>query len=64
MKIVKTFALLILVTSLISCNNQGVSQKSLETEIDSVSYALGLNMATQLKSNFKEVKKIFLFKDI
>ncbi|MFT4576123.1 MAG: FKBP-type peptidyl-prolyl cis-trans isomerase [Polaribacter sp.] len=57
MKIVKTFALLILVTSLISCNNQGVSQKSLETEIDSVSYALGLNMATQLKSNFKEVKK-------
>jgi FKBP-type peptidyl-prolyl cis-trans isomerase len=56
MKTVKTFALFILVTSLVSCNNQGVSQKSLETEIDSVSYALGLNMATQLKSNFKEVK--------
>jgi FKBP-type peptidyl-prolyl cis-trans isomerase len=57
MKIVKTFALLILVTNLVSCNNQQAGEKSLETEIDSVSYSLGLNMATQLKANFKELKK-------
>lgn len=54
MKTVKTLALLILTISFVSCNNQATISKSLETELDSVSYALGLNMATQLKTNFKE----------
>ena len=54
MKTVKTLALLILTISFLSCNNQGTTNKSLETEIDSVSYAFGLNMATQLKINFNE----------
>ncbi|MBL4905580.1 MAG: FKBP-type peptidyl-prolyl cis-trans isomerase [Flavobacteriaceae bacterium] len=54
MKSIKTLALLIVTISLISCGNQISNKKSLDTEIDSVSYALGLNMAMQLKSNFKE----------
>jgi FKBP-type peptidyl-prolyl cis-trans isomerase len=54
MKTVKTLALLILTISFLSCNNQGTTNKPLKTEIDSVSYALGLNMAVQLKVNFKE----------
>lgn len=57
MKIVKTLTLLILTVGLASCNTQGIGKKSLETEIDSVSYALGLNMASQLKLNFKEVNE-------
>ncbi len=57
MKKVKKVTLLVLVTIFVSCNPQGNSQKSLETEIDSVSYSLGLNMALQLKANFKNVEK-------
>ena len=57
MKIVKSIIILFLITNLVSCNTQEVSKKSLETELDSVSYALGLNMASQLKANFKDVNK-------
>lgn len=54
MKTLKTLVLVMLTMSLVSCGNLGNSSKSLNTELDSVSYALGLNMAMQLKSNFKE----------
>jgi FKBP-type peptidyl-prolyl cis-trans isomerase FklB len=36
-----------------SCNNNGATKKSLDTELDSVSYAIGLNMAFGLKQNLK-----------
>lgn len=45
----------IAVTTLVSCNNQTSNVKSLETSVDSVSYAIGLNMANQLKTGFPEV---------
>lgn len=55
MNIIKN-TLVILVTSvLFSCGNQVKEVKSLETDIDSVSYAVGLNMSNQLKNSFKEV---------
>jgi FKBP-type peptidyl-prolyl cis-trans isomerase len=57
MKIVKTLALVFLVTSLVSCNSKEFNKKSLKTEIDSVSYALGVNMASQFKENFKEINR-------
>ena len=50
----KTFEIIaIALVSLVvfSCNNS-VSKKSLETEIDSVSYALGMDMAYKIKANF------------
>ena len=43
-----------------SCGNQVKDVKSLETELDSVSYAVGLSMSSQLKSNFNEVNKTLL----
>ena len=57
MKKLNTLLVAGLALSMISCNNQGTQVKSLETEIDSVSYALGLNMSAQLKTNFEEVNK-------
>ena len=57
MKKLNTLILAIAAFSMVSCNTQGVGKKSLETELDSVSYALGVNMATQLKANFKDVNK-------
>ncbi len=56
MKIVKYLIGVIIIVSLGSCNNQGgVSQKSLENEIDSVSYSLGLDMAIRAKANFSDI---------
>jgi FKBP-type peptidyl-prolyl cis-trans isomerase FklB len=60
MKIVKNLVVLALSTTLFSCGNQVKEVKSLETELDSVSYAVGLSMSGQLKSNFNEVNKALL----
>ena len=54
MKVIKFFAVAIVVVALTSCNGQSVTNKSLETELDSVSYAIGLDMAIKLKANFDE----------
>jgi FKBP-type peptidyl-prolyl cis-trans isomerase FklB len=47
-----------------SCGNQAQDVKILETELDSVSYAVGLSMSGQLKSNFSEVNKSILAQGI
>lgn len=57
MKVVKLFVVVVFATSLFSCNQSTVANKSLETELDSVSYAIGLDMAMKLKANFSEVDK-------
>lgn len=54
MRILKNFAMLVAVTSLISCNNKPKEVTTLKTEIDSASYALGLDMAVKVKANFEE----------
>ena len=45
MKTIKNLAFVAILASLVSCNNQQVEKKSLENELDSVSYSLGLDMA-------------------
>lgn len=54
MRILKNFAMLVALTSLISCNNKPKEVTTLKTEIDSASYALGLDMAVKVKANFEE----------
>jgi FKBP-type peptidyl-prolyl cis-trans isomerase FklB len=54
MRILKNFVVLVAITSLISCNNKPKEVTSLKTEIDSASYALGLDMAVKVKANFEE----------
>ncbi|MGY0427233.1 MAG: FKBP-type peptidyl-prolyl cis-trans isomerase, partial [Polaribacter sp.] len=55
MRILKSLTVLVITASLFSCGNQVKQVKSLKTEIDSVSYAIGLNMASQFKVSLKEV---------
>jgi len=55
MKTIKILAISAIALTVVSCNKQGVTNKPLKTEIDSVSYALGLDMANKIKANFKEV---------
>jgi FKBP-type peptidyl-prolyl cis-trans isomerase FklB len=49
---------------LFSCENQVKEVKSLETELDSVSYAVGLSMSSQLKNGFEDVNKEILIQAI
>lgn len=55
MKIIKVLSLLMVAVIMSSCNNKAVSNKPLKTEIDSVSYALGVNIGTSIKTSFDEV---------
>lgn len=57
MKTIKLIVGVIATVTLISCNCQGVTNKPLKTQLDSVSYAVGLDMAIKLKSNFSEVER-------
>ena len=64
MKLVKKLAVAAITVSMFSCGNQVQDVKKLETELDSVSYAVGLSMSGQLKSNFSEVNKSILSQGI
>jgi FKBP-type peptidyl-prolyl cis-trans isomerase FklB len=57
MKVTKILVVLIMAVAIVSCNNQPKKVTALESEIDTVSYALGLNMAAQINKNFKEIDK-------
>lgn len=54
MKIVKFLGVIVLASMVSSCN-KGVTNKSLNTEIDSVSYAIGLDVARNVKASFEEI---------
>ena len=57
MKMFKILMSATLLVALTSCNSQTVTKKELKSEVDTVSYALGLNMSTQLKLNFDDIDK-------
>ncbi|UKM64828.1 FKBP-type peptidyl-prolyl cis-trans isomerase [Flavobacteriaceae bacterium GSB9] len=55
MKIMKFLSLVALVLIVVSCNGKsGVTNKPLKTELDSVSYAIGLDVANNVKRTFDE----------
>lgn len=54
MRILKSLVIMVALASLTSCKGQKADVKSLETEIDSASYALGMDMAIKVKANFDE----------
>ena len=57
MKAIKILAVITIILSMVSCNNKGAAQKSLKTEVDTVSYALGIDISSKLKANFPEINK-------
>ena len=54
MRVLKSLAIITVLTMMISCGNQKADVSSLKTEIDSASYALGMDMAMKVKANFEE----------
>jgi len=57
MKLIKFLAVVFLTTIVSSCNSQGVTKKSLETEIDSLSYAIGMDVARNVQANVSEMDR-------
>ncbi|WP_372793046.1 FKBP-type peptidyl-prolyl cis-trans isomerase [Lutibacter sp.] len=57
MKVIKFLIVVVLVSTVVSCNSQGITKKSLKSENDTVSYVLGLDIANKLKGNFADVDK-------
>ncbi|NNC70378.1 MAG: FKBP-type peptidyl-prolyl cis-trans isomerase, partial [Flavobacteriaceae bacterium] len=57
MRIIIAFAVTIAIVTLSSCANSAASNKKLTSEVDSVSYAIGVNMASQIRANFTEVEE-------
>ena len=55
MNTIKFLAVIITITILSSCNNRSVAKKELKNNIDTVSYAIGLDMAFKIQQNFSEV---------
>ncbi|MCB4807989.1 FKBP-type peptidyl-prolyl cis-trans isomerase [Tamlana sp. 62-3] len=54
MKLMRFLSLAIVAVLLVSCNKQGVTNKTLTSEIDSVSYAIGMDVAKNVKTSFDE----------
>jgi len=56
MKLIKFLGAIVLASAVFSCSNKkAVTKESLKTEVDSVSYALGLDVAGSIGANFEEV---------
>ncbi len=60
MKVIKILVVLITIAMVFSCNSQGTTKKELKTEVDSVSYALGLSTADQIKKTKEIDKDLFI----
>lgn len=50
----KFLSLVTMVILLASCNQKGATQKPIETELDSVSYAIGMDVARNVKASFDD----------
>ncbi len=54
MKLIKFLSLVTITLMVVSCNKNGAAKKSLETEIDTISYAIGMDVARNVSSMFDE----------
>ncbi|MBP0903202.1 FKBP-type peptidyl-prolyl cis-trans isomerase [Mariniflexile gromovii] len=55
MKIIKFLGVVLTASILSSCGGKGASNKALKTEIDSVSYAIGMDVAKNVKTSVSEI---------
>ncbi|MGB5418741.1 FKBP-type peptidyl-prolyl cis-trans isomerase [Algibacter sp.] len=54
MKILKILSLVAMVMLIASCNKNGATEKPIKTELDSVSYAIGMDVARNVKASFED----------
>jgi FKBP-type peptidyl-prolyl cis-trans isomerase len=62
MKLFKFLGAVVLASMVFSCNSKKtVTKESLKTEVDSVSYALGVNVANSIGASFEDVNRELFF---
>jgi FKBP-type peptidyl-prolyl cis-trans isomerase len=62
MKLFKFLGAVVLASMVFSCNSKKtVTKESLKTEVDSVSYALGVNVANSIGASFEDVNRKLFF---
>jgi FKBP-type peptidyl-prolyl cis-trans isomerase FklB len=64
MKIIKGILSISVAFLLFNCNSKTSSTPDLKTEVDSVSYAIGLNISKQMRVNFREVDKAAILRGL
>ena len=57
MKTIKILCVVLVAVIMSSCNNNSVSKKPLETELDSVSYAIGISVGKSVKRDISEIDR-------
>ena len=55
MKTIKILSIALTASVLFSCNKNGITNKSLNTEVDSVSYAIGMDVGKSVNTNASEI---------
>lgn len=58
----KFFVVAIVAISMLSCNQKGVTNKPIKTQVDTVSYLVGLDMGLKFRKSFSEIDKDLLVK--
>ena len=64
MKIIKSILSISVAFLLFNCSSKMSSTPDLKTEVDSVSYAIGLNISKQMRVNFREVNKAAILRGL
>ncbi|MFD1615545.1 FKBP-type peptidyl-prolyl cis-trans isomerase [Gelatiniphilus marinus] len=57
MKTIKLLSIALVATTLFSCNKNGVTNKPLKTQVDSVSYAIGMDIARNVNTSASEIDR-------
>jgi len=57
MKTIKLLSIALVATVLFSCNKNGVTNKPLNTSVDSVSYAIGMDVAKNVNNSASEIDR-------
>ena len=55
MKAIKLLSIVLVATIFVSCNKKAVTKDALKTEIDSVSYAIGMDVGRNVQMSFDEI---------
>jgi FKBP-type peptidyl-prolyl cis-trans isomerase FklB len=64
MKVINLAIVMVAVLVLSSCNQHGFTKKGLKSEKDTISYALGVDIANKLKVNFDDVDEALFLKGV
>lgn len=61
MKLIKLLSVVMMASTMLSCGKKAVTKADLKTEVDSVSYALGMDIAKNVGMSFEDINNDLFF---